>query len=189
MNNTFGVSSQHLEAFQKNRKWFFVWGIALIVLGALAVSFATFTTLLSVIVLAGLIFASGIVIIIDAFTFWWEKWSGFFLHLIMGLLYAIVGVMLLRSPVLASISLTLLLGVLYLMLGIFRIIYSLWFRLPRWGWSFFSGLLGLLLGVLILAEWPASSLFIIGLFVGIDLIVVGWVYVMAASQIPPDRTP
>jgi uncharacterized membrane protein HdeD (DUF308 family) len=48
------------------------------------------------------------------------------------------------------------------------------------GWRLASSIITLLLGVLILLEWPASGLFIIGLFIGIDLIFTGWVYIVSA---------
>lgn len=170
----------YLTAFSKNWGWFFIWGLLLLILGVVAISAATLTTILSVLFLGFLLLISGIVIIIDTFSFWWHKWSGFILHLILGILYVAVGVMLIKSPLSASISLTLLLGAFYLTIGIFRIIYSLSVRVPRWGWSFFNAIISLLLGILILSSWPQSSLFIIGLFVGIDLIFTGWVYIMAA---------
>jgi uncharacterized membrane protein HdeD (DUF308 family) len=170
----------HWETYSKNWTWFLLCGLALVILGAVAIAFDTFTTLISVIFLAILILCSGIVIIVDSFASWWGRWRGFFIHLLMGILYAAAGVILLRNPVLASVSLTLLLAIMYIFIGIFRIIYSLSMRVPQWGWSFFSGILALLLGILILAKWPESSLFIIGLFVGIDLMITGWVYIMAA---------
>jgi uncharacterized membrane protein HdeD (DUF308 family) len=36
-----------------------------------------------------------------------------------------------------------------------------------------SGAITLLLGLLILARWPVSSLYILGLFLGIDLVMAG----------------
>lgn len=170
----------HLTAFSHNWGWFLIWGIVLFSLGVFAIYFTTFTTLLSVVFLGFVIFAGGIVIILDSFSFWWRKWRGFTLHILMGLLYAIVGLMLINSPIFASVSLTFLLAVFYIALGLFRIFYSMSLSMPKWGWTLFNGIVALLLGVLILAEWPASSLFIIGLFVGIDLLIVGWGYIMAA---------
>jgi uncharacterized membrane protein HdeD (DUF308 family) len=103
----------------------------------------------------------------------------------MGILYVVMGAMLIYSPILGSISLTLLLGIFYLMIGMFRLGYSWSMKSPRWGWNLFNGILCLLIGVLILASWPGSSLFIIGLFVGIDLVFAGWAYVMAALAARP----
>ena len=53
-------------------------------------------------------------------------------------------------------------------------------RLPHWGWPLASGILNVLLGLLIWAQWPLSGLWVIGLFVGIELIFSGWMWVMIA---------
>jgi uncharacterized membrane protein HdeD (DUF308 family) len=168
-------------AFIKHANLCLRWGIVLILLGAIAISAAMLTTFISVVFLGILLMIGGFVVIVDAFTVWRRHHrKGFFLHLIMGLLYFIVGLMVIKNPVTASVSITLLLGIFYIVLGIFRIISSLSLRMPRWGWGAFSGAVSLLLGILIMASWPVSSLYIIGLFVGIDLLLCGWVYLTGA---------
>lgn len=168
----------HMPVFKKNWLWFLIGGIALIILGAIAINAAMMTTAVSVVMLGFLIFFCGAIIIADSYLSWWGRWSGFIWHLIVGLLYATVGYMLIQSPLYSSIPLTLLLGIFYVIVGIFRIGYASSFRLIKWQWSMFNGVISLLLGILILANWPASSLYIIGLFVGIDLIFAGWAYFM-----------
>lgn len=174
------MGDQDLSAFSKHWGWFLIWGIALEILGVMAISYAALTTLLSVIFLGVLISIGGVLIVIDTFTFWWRHWRGFFLHLLIGALYLFVGYMLIYGPIWASISITLMLAIFYIILGVFRIISALSFKMLRSGWTLFNGIIGLLLGILILAQWPASGLFIIGLFVGIDLLFCGWAYIMAA---------
>jgi uncharacterized membrane protein HdeD (DUF308 family) len=171
---------QHLPAFGKNWGRFLLWGIVLVILGVVAICASTIATLISVVALGFLIFFAGAVILIDTLTFWWGKWGGFFLHLLAAILYLIVGAILIMNPIEGSISLTLLLGAFYVVIGLYRIFYSTTAQLPRWGWSLFNGIISLLLGILILASWPSSALFIIGLFVGIDLVFAGWTYIMAA---------
>jgi uncharacterized membrane protein HdeD (DUF308 family) len=172
--------NQYQNAFSANWGTFFLWGLLLVVLGILAISAATMSTMISIIFLGSLLLMGGVVVVIDAFTFWWKKWSGFFLILLLGVLYIIVGGMLIKSPLVASISLTLFLGIFYLIIGIFRVIYSFSLRVPSWGWGFFSGVISAILGLLILSSWPQSGLYIIGLFVGIDLLFVGWSYIMTS---------
>jgi uncharacterized membrane protein HdeD (DUF308 family) len=173
-----------LLLFRKNQKLFSVWGIILIILGIMAISTSAFATLLSVYFLSALLLASGMVILVDSFTFWWGKWKGFFLHLIMSLLYIAVGTILLLDPLLGTLALTLLLGFFYIMLGAFRIGYSLYLHAPQWGWSLFNGIISFILGILILIQWPASSLYVIGLLVGIDLLLSGWAYIMVSLLQP-----
>ena len=170
----------HIDAFSKSSGRFLLWGILLVILGLVAICAATMTTLISVIFLSFLFLVGGVVIIVDAFTFWWRKGGGFLLHLLLGVLYFAVGIMIMQSPILASVSITMLIGVFYLVIGIMRIIYSLSVRSPKWGWSFFNALISLILGVLILSSLPESGLFIIGLFVGIDLLFTGWTYIIAS---------
>jgi uncharacterized membrane protein HdeD (DUF308 family) len=67
--------------------------------------------------------------------------------------------------------------------GIFRIVGSLMSRFPHWGWIFFGGVVDLLLGILIWRHWPATSLWVIGLFVGIDVIFNGWTWILLALRL------
>lgn len=176
-------STSHLIVSDYSKNWLklYCWGMALMILGVYAVYASVIATIVTVFILGVVLFATGIVVMLDTFTFWWRRKSGFWTHLVVGLLYAAVGLALLMNPEQASLSLTWALAVLYIVIGTFRLVFSFSLRLPRWGWGFFSGLLTLILGVLILSQWPASGLFIIGLFVGIDLIFLGWSYLSAAS--------
>jgi uncharacterized membrane protein HdeD (DUF308 family) len=89
-------------------------------------------------------------------------------------LYIIAGFVTFENPLLAAAVLTLILGASLLASGIMRIILA--FSMKRetpWIWVLLSGAITLLLGLLILAHWPVSSLYILGLFLGIDLIMAG----------------
>jgi uncharacterized membrane protein HdeD (DUF308 family) len=177
---SYRLTPQRLAEFGKNWGFFLAWGVALVILGMLAISFSAFTTLISVIFLGFLLLFSGVVVVIDSIQFWRGRGSSFFIEFLMGIFYCLVGLTFIFSPVAGSISLTLLLGGLFVVLGIFRIVYSWSSKLPRSGWIIFSGVITLFLGILILAQWPASGLFIIGLFVGIDLLFLGMNYIMPA---------
>ena len=157
----------HLEAYSKNWEKFLIWGILLMAIGVIAVGATAFTTLVTVMVLGFLILFSGCVILLDTFTFWHGKDHGFTLHLLAALLYLAAGVALLSNPVEGSITITFLLGLIYMLLGLTRIFFSSAIRLPNWGWTFSNGIVTLLIGILILMSWPASSLYIIGLFIGL----------------------
>jgi uncharacterized membrane protein HdeD (DUF308 family) len=67
--------------------------------------------------------------------------------------------------------------------GLLRIIFSLLVRFPAWPWVLVHGAVDLILGVLIFNSWPDSSLLIIGLFIGIDLIFHGWSWVILALTV------
>lgn len=185
MSNFFPMRKLDLGLMSKNWGWIFAFGLIMLILGVLAISYSFFTTIVSIIFLGTLLFLSGIVVIIDSFRSWWQKWPDFFIHLFMGILYLIAGGMLIKAPLLGSISITLFLAIFYIILGISRIVYVFTTHLPRRGWRIFNAIITLLLGVLILAEWPASGLFIIGLFIGIDLVISGWLYLMAGLAAKP----
>lgn len=67
--------------------------------------------------------------------------------------------------------------------GLFRIIGSLAYRFPHWGWVLVGGVINLVLGIMIWQQWPEAAFWVIGLFVGIDLIFTGWTWVMLALGI------
>jgi uncharacterized membrane protein HdeD (DUF308 family) len=120
--------------------------------------------------------------------FWCRGWSGFFLHLLSGLLSIVVGVLFLRAPVNALLALTLLVACFLMVGGIFKIVAALSYRFGAWGWALASGIIDLILGVMIWQDWPASALWVIGLFLGINLVFrgVNWIALgLGLRALPP----
>jgi uncharacterized membrane protein HdeD (DUF308 family) len=75
--------------------------------------------------------------------------------------------------------------------GIFKVVAALSYRFAAWGWSLASGIIDVILGVLIWQEWPASALWVIGLFVGINLIFRGFNWIalgLALRSLPRPGT-
>ena len=107
-----------------------------------------------------------------------RKWSGFLLQLLLGIFALVAGALILYRPTAGALSLTLLLSFLFIAQGVIRIVLALTRRFEHWIWVLISGILTLILGILILMQWPYSALYIIGLFVGIDLIFNGWALIM-----------
>lgn len=167
-----------VDAIKRNWGWFLTLGIVLVVLGFLAIAAAAYTSLVTIVVLGCLFFVGGLVKLV--YSFWAREWNGFLLSLLGGLLYAVVGLLMLAKPLSALAALTLLVGALFLVSGVFKIIASIVLRFEHWGWMLFSGIISLILGGMILAEWPVSSLWVIGLFVGIDMVFFGWTYIILA---------
>jgi uncharacterized membrane protein HdeD (DUF308 family) len=162
----------------KSWGWFLTYGIVLLLLGLVAISDATLLTVISVVLLGVLLIVGGIVSLVDTFRFWRHKASGFVLHLLISIFYFIAGAMLIKNPLVGAASLTMVLAVFYIVLGIFRILGAITLRLPAWGWRLCSGILALVLGLIILAYWPAASLMLIGLVIGIELLFLGWTYIL-----------
>jgi uncharacterized membrane protein HdeD (DUF308 family) len=175
------VMRHELEAIQGNWVWFLALGIILIVVGTLAVAMPLWATLTTALAFGVLLLMGGVAQLIGAF--WTREWSGFFLVLLMGVLYLVLGVMFLRHPGEALVAMTLLLTCGLMVSGLFRIIGSLMYRFPHWGWTLAGGVINLLLGIYIYSQWPLDSFFVLGLFVGIDLIFTGWTWVMLSLAI------
>ncbi len=167
---------------RKYGKWFLGLGIVLIILGMLAIGFAKWATEFSVILLGLLLAIGGIIQIVSSF--YGKKWTGFSLSLLLGLFYIIAGGFCIFKPMDSALSISLLIAALLLVGGLFRLISALSYRFDNWGWVVFNGAISILLGLLILAEWPASAIWVIGLFIGIDLILIGgyWVRLSLAVK-------
>jgi uncharacterized membrane protein HdeD (DUF308 family) len=164
-----------VQTFKKNWGWFLALGILLVILGVFAAGASVFTTLVSVILLGSLLVVGGVAKII--YSIWLRRWSGFIPNLLVGILYAVVGGYTLMHPAASAVALTLLIAILFLISGIFRVASSLSLQFENWGWVLFSGLISIALGAMILAEWPQSGLWVLGLFIGIDLIFSGWTWI------------
>ena len=171
-----GLYGYSVEDFRKNRGWFMALGILLIVGGTLAIIYDVAATLLSVLFFGWLLIVVGAVEAVQSF--WQPRWGGFFLHLIVGILAVVVGFHLVSSPMEGALILTLVMAIYFMVIGIIRAISALAMRFPGWGWVLLSGVITFILGILIKSQWPMSGLWIIGLFIGIDMIFSGWAYVM-----------
>jgi uncharacterized membrane protein HdeD (DUF308 family) len=156
--------------------WFVGLGIVLMVVGAMAIGAALITGLAVVLTFAILLLVGGVVQIVNGFLA--RSWRAFFLYLLAGILHLIVGGLMIEKPDRTLDVLTLLLAVAFFVGGVLRIIYGLMEDFSGRGWVLLNGLIAVLLGIAIWRQWPERSDWIIGLFVGIDLIFSGWSWVM-----------
>ena len=163
-------------------------GVALMVLGIVAIGSSFIATLATVIVFGILLLLAALFQVVTAF--WGRSWRGFFLHLLGGVLYLIVGVFMIDHPVESALGLTLLVAVGLLASGVLRIVLSVLERFDGWGWMLLSGVISVLLGTAIWRQWPLSGLWVIGLFVGIEMLSSGlsWVMLGLAVRSTPRAT-
>jgi uncharacterized membrane protein HdeD (DUF308 family) len=172
LDRPFGAGLRHgIEALRGNWFWFVLVGIALVALGFFAVGSAFVASLATAVAIGVLLFMGGVTESVGAF--WAREWSGFFLHFLSGLLSIVIGVLFIRAPLNALLALTLLVASFLLVGGVFKIVAALNFRFAAWGWPLLSGVIDVVLGLMIWSEWPASALWVIGLFVGINMIFRG----------------
>ncbi|HJZ58125.1 MAG TPA: HdeD family acid-resistance protein [Gemmataceae bacterium] len=180
---------EEVQDLRRNWGWFVALGVVLIAVGALAISYPVTATITTVQVFGILALIAGVVEIVSGV--WTRRWGGFFLHLLCGLLYLFLGVVLLDRPLLGAAGYTLLLAVFFVASGLFRTVVAATQRFSGWGWVLLSGVITFILGVMIWQNLPEAALWVIGLFVGIDLIFNGWSWVMlglAVRHLPSPGT-
>jgi uncharacterized membrane protein HdeD (DUF308 family) len=179
---------QHdIAALRGNWAWLILLGIVLLCLGAVALGSVFVASLATALVIGLLLLIGGFAEIIGAF--WSRAWSGFFLHLLSGVLSGVVGMLFLRAPLRGLLALTLLVACLLLVGGIFKIVAALSIRFAAWGWPLVSGIVDVTLGVMIWQEWPASALWVIGLYVGISLMFRGFNWIALGLLLRSLRRP
>ncbi len=107
--------------------------------------------------------------------FWKERgWSDFFIDLLTGILYIVVGFMMVANPGTTAVALMVLIAMFLIFGFVLRIAAAASVRYPNWGWVLLHGFVNLLLVILIWRQWPQSRGWGIGLFVGIEMTFNGW---------------
>ena len=158
--------------------WFLAFGIAVLVLGIAAVVRAVTATVASMLFFGWLlVLASGIEIAQAVMV---GHWAGFFQHLLAAILFGVAGLLIVMRPLISAEVATVFMAMFFLIGGLFQLVGALAVALPGWGWQAADGIITFVLGLLVLAQWPASGLWVIGLFVGIDLIFYGCAWIALA---------
>lgn len=179
--STDAATGHELEAMQREWWWILVLGIALMTLGTVAIGSSFFVSIVTVVMFGVLMLIGGVMQVVNSF--WIGRWGGFLLSLLIGIFYVVVGMLIIDAPLESALAVTLMVAVFFIVGGLFRIISALVLRFHSWGWPLLNGFVTLLLGVLIYKQWPASGLWVIGLFVGIEMIFNGWSWVMLAISV------
>jgi uncharacterized membrane protein HdeD (DUF308 family) len=161
-----------LEPLRAKWGWIVALGVIYVIVGLVALGSVITATAASVLVVGIMMVIAGVAEVINAFQI--KTWGKFLLWLGLGALYILAGFVTFENPLLAAALLTLLLGASLFVSGIMRIIlgFSMKEGTP-WIWVVLSGVVTLVLGLMILARWPVSSLYVLGLFLGIDLVFAG----------------
>jgi uncharacterized membrane protein HdeD (DUF308 family) len=152
--------------------WIVALGIVYVIAGCVALGSVVMATVASVLIVGVMMIVAGVAEIINAFQC--KGWGRFLIWVLLGALYIVAGFITFENPLFAAAILTLLLGASLVASGIMRIILA--FSMKReqpWIWVLLSSIVTLLLGLMILAHWPVSSVYILGIFLGIDLVMAG----------------
>jgi uncharacterized membrane protein HdeD (DUF308 family) len=181
--NELGTLSSELGHLRRHWWWFTLLGAVLVLGGAAAISCPFLASLNFVMVLGIILLISGVATVIGSF--WAGKWSAFLLQVLVGIIYAMIGISIAEEPLRSSAALTLLIASFMIVVGVFRVIAALSIRYPQWGWGLFNGVVTLLAGVLIYRHFPESASWVIGLVVGLELLFNGISWIMLSLAIRP----
>ncbi len=176
------VATAGLERFgdlQKNWGWLMALGILFIILGTIGLGMTVVLTAASVWLFGVLMLVGGGFQIVDAFKC--KGWKSVVWHVLIAVLYVIAGIVVMSQPLVAASILTLMLAGAITAVGIMRVIMAFQHRHSKgWVWPLVGGIVSITLGVMIFSQWPVSGLWVIGLFVAIEMIVNGWSYIFIA---------
>ncbi len=169
------------HTIQENRTSIMIFGIIMTLIGVVALVYPLTTAIVVKIMIGWVLLIAGLSQII--FSFSTTRWTDFFLELIVGILFAIVGIWLAFFPLTGILTLTLLLAFTFIIQGVLEIVSSFRMRPHEgWGWVLFAGILGVVIGLMILGRFPSSAAWAIGLLVGINLIASGVAYIALAMS-------
>jgi len=176
------LSSLRSAVFGELKKkwgWLLALGVLLIVLGTLGLWMSFSMTLATVMLFGALLMVGGVFQLLNAFQL--KGWKSVLWHVLIALLYIAAGIVIFTEPVFASLSLTIALAWILIAVGVLRILMAFQLRqVGGWVWPLVAGLISILLGGMIIAQWPASGFWVIGLFVAIEMIFNGWSSVFVA---------
>lgn len=168
----------------------FLTGLLLIIAGLLSFFTLTFTTFFTTIFIGWLLIIGGMFQMVHSVKRYIHQARNFTnkdnhannylpVDLLNGLLSIITGGIIIYDPVFTIISLTLLFAFFFIVSGISRIITT--FVATGYGnkaWFILNGIASTILGILVLFEWPESSIWFIGLYVSVNFILTGWTYII-----------
>ncbi len=156
-------------------------GVALIVLGVLAIGAPMLATIAVDIYIGWLFLIAGIVGLVAMFSA--DDIAAFLWTLITAALSVALGVLLIWKPVEGTLTLTLALTAFFVAEGVFQVVTSIAYRKAMagtWGWMLASGVCDLILVGIIIYGWPLSAAWTLGLLAGVSLLTSGWAIVMTA---------
>lgn len=173
------INDEVFGELKKNWAWMLSLGIVMVMLGVIGLGM---TVLFNEIVVMYfgflLLFGSGVQLM-QAFRA--EAWKGRVWHVLIALVYIVGGIIAITEPVIAGMTLALLIAWTLIVIGVLRLFMGLQMRGANgWLWTLLGGVLSVVLGVMIINEWPQSGLWVIGLFVAIEILFAGWSQIMIA---------
>ena len=179
------LQTQNFLNLKPSWGWLLSLGILFIIMGFIGLGMSIGLTIVSIIFFGVLLLVAGIAHIIYVFKYKNIKESLW--HAFIAILYIIGGCFIIYDPLLGSLVATAFLAAAFVVIGITRIVMSFALKATSGSgaggskiWLFLAGLAGVVLGFILLIQWPISALWFIGLWIAIELIMTGWSYVVLA---------
>ncbi len=170
------MSPEVREGLAKGWKPLMAVGVIAILVGCVAIVVPAAASVGTAIFIGWILLFAGAFLVAGAFMA--HSIGSLVLRLIWAALTVIVGLYLIVEPHNGTLTLTLVLGIYFLIMGLTRVTAAFLARGQQGaGLVGLSGICGLLIGILVLAKFPSSADWAIGLLVGIDLIFAGWTLV------------
>lgn len=170
-----------VKSIQLGWGWLMFYGIILLCVGGMVIVSPLFVAMALEILIGWLLIITGIFTIISCFGS--RNAGGFFFRLLNGIVAIIFGWLILSHILATTVALCVLLAAFLIVGGIFKIVASIQLRqYVNWGWLLLSGILALALGI-IWMKWPLSAAWVIGLFIGIDMLFGGWAMIMLSLSL------
>lgn len=176
------ISKSASSAYARNWVFLFGLGVLFVALGGIGLNMVLGVTLASIFFLGVLFIIAGFAQLIDVFQC--QEWKEAISHACVAILYIVAGRLVVHDPILASSIITALIASILIIIGIMRLMMAFVLRHGKtWGWMALAGLMSLVLGILIFMQWPMSALWVIGLFITIELMFNGWTYIFMALSL------
>ncbi|MCJ9752316.1 HdeD family acid-resistance protein [Neorhizobium sp. BETTINA12A] len=179
---TFGLDTPSVATVRDKWGWFLALGILLLILGFLALANLLVATVASVFYIGMMMLTGGIAYLVHAFQV--KSWDHILFWAASGILYTIAGLLAFWNPALTAAIVTFFIAMALIVAGIFRLWIGLKMRPMRSsGWFIFGGVITGLAGLVIAFGWPVNTLWILGLFLAIDLTIQGWALIALALAV------
>jgi len=173
-----------MRALRGKWGWLVGFGVFSVIAGVIALgSGVMLATATAVTIIGCMMLMAGAAEIAAAFNA--KDWAHRVLWLLLGALYVFAGFICILNPFQAATLLTLMLGIALIVGGLLRVFLATRMKQGTpWGWVVASGLISVLLGLMIVAKWPISSAYVLGIFLGVDLIFIGssWITIGLALR-------
>lgn len=174
-----GMEIPHAEQVRGKWGWFLALGILMLIFGIFAFLNLFLATVASVFYIGAMMVVGGAFQFVHAFQV--KGWSEAVFWGASGLLYTLAGMLAFWNPALTAAILTLFMAIALLVAGAVRTWIGIRMRPTRGsGWVIFGGVVTMLAGLIIAIGWPVNSLWLLGLFLAVDLTMQGWAMIAVA---------